>query len=792
MKRVRFAALVVAAAALGAVGVFALWANLSAPGVASSAHSLVVALASRQPAPPAPTSAPTSPLVRLSGSSATTSAPASATLVAKRTRPPVKTGAIVVRFRDNTASSRQFVAANRGRVIQSSSGWLVASLPTPKGSTPDAYRSALTARTDVLSASVDEIGRAQATGYTAPTDWIFAGPVNEDNWWQYAVKAPGAWQLGFGSATPLRASASAVKVAVIDSGIYLGHPEMAHALTGKDEFQSCDGVTGVYTKDMNIAPYDGAYSDAPWHGTAVAGAIDSAVNNTGTVGVGYDVIPVGYKAEGPFMYQGHVYDAGFGTQAIVAAIYDASNDGCKVINMSFGGSGATPQALLDAETYAHSKGVLMVAAAGNDTTSSASWPADDPNVVSVSSVATSSAPGGFALADFSNYGPHVALAAPGQNMVLPYYTPADGYWYRWLDGTSFSAPTVAGAAAYLWRAAPWMSADQVTSLMESSAVDLGAPGRDDQYGHGLLDMTAAYNSLISQYPLLAAAASVSATSAAGSNSITATWSPVGGTSVQYSVKFDGASLGTTSAISLSLDNVALGTHTIAIQPTSTYNWWDSSSAATVTASVTATEPITPTVSLAALATKVVFPATAVPILAVTDARSSQAVVQWSVDGVNWYSTGETWTNSASPAPVTISAPIDRTTYLRLAVTATGWNNGFSNAIRVPYYASVKTPSAVSSIGHRKTFTVAETISSPARVPVSSVTFKFYRQGKAGSRTWVLKKSVRATSSSRSGNATTYRARLSLPTTGAYRIYAAFSGGGLYASATSAARALRVK
>jgi hypothetical protein len=132
-------------------------------------------------------------------------------------------------------------------------------------------------------------------------------------------------------------------------------------------------------------------------------------------------------------------------------------------------------------------------------------------------------------------------------------------------------------------------------------------------------------------------------------------------------------------------------------------------------------------------------------------------------------------------------------YYRLAVIgAPGWTNAFSSAIRIPYYAAVKTPSAVTSIGRGKTFTAAETITAPARVSASSVTFKFYRQAKAGSSTWVLKKSVRATSYSTSGKATTYRARLSLSKTGAYRIYASFSGGGLYASATSAARALRVK
>ncbi|MDR3686749.1 MAG: S8 family serine peptidase [Coriobacteriia bacterium] len=794
MKRLRATALVAAAIALGAAGAFALWANLGAPGVAPAARALVVRLAAQSPASPAPpasTPTPVAPLARPSDTAVATSAPPSATVIATRTRPPVKTGAIVVRFRGNTAASRQFVAANSGRVIQSSSGWLVASLPTPKGTTPDAYRSELGARSDVLSASVDEIGRAQASGYTLPTDWIFAGPVNDENWWQYAVKAPGAWQRGFASATPLRASASAFKVAVIDTGIYLGHPEMANALTGKDEFQSCDAVTGVYTKDMDITPYDGLYSDAPWHGTAVSGAIGAAVNNTGTVGVGYDVIPVGYKVDGPFMYQGHVYDAGFGTEAIVSAIYDASDAGCRVINMSFGGTGATPQALLDAENYAHSKGVLLVAAAGNNTTSSPSWPADDPNVLSVSAVTTSSAPGGYAAASFSNYGPHIALAAPGQNMVLPFYTAADGYWYLWLDGTSFSSPTVAGAAAYLWRAAPWMSADQITSLLESSAVDLGTPGRDDLYGHGMLDMTAAYNSLVSQYPLLSAPGSVSATSAVGSNSITATWSPVGGTSVVYSVKFDGAPVGSTTSTSLSLDNVARGSHTIAIQPTSAYNWWNSSSAATATVSVTTTQPITPTVTLSTPATKVTYPATAVSITGSTDARSSLATVEWSTDGVNWYPTGVAWTNSVSPAPVSISAPITRTAYLRLAVTAAGFSDGFSDAIHIPYYASMKMPSTATSVHHGKTFTVAETISAPSKVSASSVTFKFYRQAKAGSSTYVLKKSVRATSYSTSGAATTYRARLSLPA-GAYRIYAAFTGGGLYASATSAARSVRVK
>src|SRR5664280_2791970 len=108
MRRLRVTALVVAATALAAAGVFVLWATLGAPGVASVARNLVVTVAMAPQSEPAalPTQTPTTPLVPFCETPLTASAPPSATMVAKRTRPPVKTGAIVVRFRDNNAASR--------------------------------------------------------------------------------------------------------------------------------------------------------------------------------------------------------------------------------------------------------------------------------------------------------------------------------------------------------------------------------------------------------------------------------------------------------------------------------------------------------------------------------------------------------------------------------------------------------------------------------------------------------------------------------------------------------------
>jgi hypothetical protein len=807
MRRFRFAVLIVAATAIGAGCAFALWSGLSSSGVESVAREFTVQVAQLPPRPPSPTASPAAapaataaipaPPREPSGLTEPGSGSQASVMVAKRTAPPVKTGSVVVRFDSNDPSAKAFVAEQGGRVIQASEGRLVASLPTPEGSTPEQFQAALAKRSDVLYASADEVGRLQLATYTPPTDsYMDAASPIEYHWWLDAVKAQPAWQTGVGSeATPLRGSATAFKVAVIDTGVYMTHPEMANALVGKDEFQSYSADTDSYTKDLDITPFEsGDPEDAPWHGTATSGAIGAAINDLGTVGVGYNVIPVGYKVEGPVIEHGVVVDWGISTEAAASAIYDATNSGCKVINMSFGGTGTPDPMMLDAESYAHSRGVLLIAAAGNDATSSPVFPASDPYVVSVSAVATANpAATSYTLASFSNFGPKIALAAPGQSMWLPIDVDAEGAWMGRVDGTSFSAPVVAGAAAFLWRAAPALSAEQITALLESSAVDLGTPGRDDLYGHGIIDMDAAYDALIAQYPVLSKPDTMTASAEPGRHSVTATWSPVAGAEVLYSVSLDGASLGTTSSTSFSIPDVAFGNHTVAVQPTSVHNWWNSSSAISADVSVVTTEPVTSTVTLSALAPKVTYPATSLSIKGITNARSSHVVVQSSIDGRTWSATGVAWDNPFVPAPKTVSVTVKRNTYLRLAVTAPGWTNAVSNVIRVPYYAALKTPSAPSSVVHSKTFTAAETISAPTRVSASNVTFKFYRWQKSGSKNaWVLRKAVKATSYSKSGNTTTYRASLSLPKTGSYRIYASFTGGSLYTASKSAARALRVK
>jgi thermitase len=126
---------------------------------------------------------------------------------------------------------------------------------------------------------------------------------------------------------------------------------------------------------------------------------------------------------------------------VVAAIYWAVDHGADVINMSFSTSQDSPQ-LSDAVDYAVQKGVVLVAAAGNDGIATQVWPASYSNVIGVASTNNS-----YVRSLFSNYGtPLVSLAAPGEGDVTVY--PGNHYAQVW--GTSFSTPLVAGGAALLF------------------------------------------------------------------------------------------------------------------------------------------------------------------------------------------------------------------------------------------------------------------------------------------------------------------------------------------------------
>jgi subtilisin family serine protease len=240
---------------------------------------------------------------------------------------------------------------------------------------------------------------------------------------------PKAWEVTQGS--------SGVVVAVIDSGVDAQHVDLRGALVPGHDF-----VNG-----------DADPADDHGHGTAVAGVIAARANSEGGAGVcpRCSLMPI------------KVLDASGtgGDTAIAAGIVWAADHGAKVVNLSLGGPGSSPE-LTNAIGYAVAKGVILVAAAGNSGTTTQFFPAADSRAVSVAATTTSDA-----RYSWSNFGPWVRLAAPGCNIAtLP------GGRYGNFCGTSSATPLVAGLVALELSAHPRATAQEVERALVSAAVPL--------------------------------------------------------------------------------------------------------------------------------------------------------------------------------------------------------------------------------------------------------------------------------------------------------------------------------
>lgn len=162
------------------------------------------------------------------------------------------------------------------------------------------------------------------------------------------------------------------------------------------------------------------------------------------------------------------------SQAILAAV----DGGAQIINISMGGY-ETSTVLTRAIDYATAHGALIVAAAGNDQAAQLTWPAADPRVISVGAV--------DALEQqviFSNSGPELQITAPGYGVQTAWL---NGQRVT-LDGTSVSAPLVAGAIAAVMSQNPGLNATQAWAILQQYANDGGAPGADANFGNGILNL----------------------------------------------------------------------------------------------------------------------------------------------------------------------------------------------------------------------------------------------------------------------------------------------------------------
>ena len=222
---------------------------------------------------------------------------------------------------------------------------------------------------------------------------------------------------------------------------------------------------------LGLAPGRG---ESDGHGTAVAALAAGLLPDAGGVSPGANLLSIRVTdASG-------VSDLFTISQAIVAAV-DA---GARIVNVSLGGHATGP--VLDAAIgYATQRGALIVAAAGNDQAAQLTWPAADPRVVSVGAIDRAEQ-----QVSFSNSGAHLSLAAPGYGVQTAWL---DGQRVT-VDGTSASAPIVAGAIAAVMSQNPALTPRQAADLLARTANDGGAPGTDAAFGHGILNLATALNS----------------------------------------------------------------------------------------------------------------------------------------------------------------------------------------------------------------------------------------------------------------------------------------------------------
>jgi thermitase len=268
-------------------------------------------------------------------------------------------------------------------------------------------------------------------------------------------------------------------IAINDSGVDCTHPDLNEKV--------------VVLRGSDIIGEDNDPSDELWHGTHVAGIAAAETNNTeGIAGVAFatsiKIMPV------------RIFDANGSTniETICNGLAFAANNGAKVINMSYGGTRKS-KAEADAVKYAWNKGAVLVAAAGNygQYINAATWknyPAAYPEVIAVSATDDYDF-----LAYYSSYGGWLSVAAPGGDMILweysgiistyPTYLTPSGYLpYAWAIGTSMAAPHVSGLAALLFAQNPDRSNQEVRTIIENTADDLGADGFDSLYGYGRINV----------------------------------------------------------------------------------------------------------------------------------------------------------------------------------------------------------------------------------------------------------------------------------------------------------------
>lgn len=308
-----------------------------------------------------------------------------------------------------------------------------------------------------------------------------AGPVE---WNLTAVHAPELWALGY--------TGQGVVVASMDGGVDPNHPDLAGKWRG--------GTNSWYDPNgEHVAPFD-----KDGHGTATMSVMVGGSAGGSAIGMAPDARWIAVKIfndTGTAFYS--TIHAGF-QWLLDPDDNPDTDDAPDVVNNSWGLEGI---GVCDPEFQANvqalkAAGIAVVFAAGNTgpAANTSESPANYPESFAVGAVDHN-----LNIASFSGRGPSACggtiypeLAAPGVHIRTADLTFGGSFpaSYAVYDGTSFSSPHVAGAMALLLNAFPALSVPELETVLSSSATDLGAAGQDNNYGHGLLNVFAAYKALL--------------------------------------------------------------------------------------------------------------------------------------------------------------------------------------------------------------------------------------------------------------------------------------------------------
>lgn len=309
--------------------------------------------------------------------------------------------------------------------------------------------------------------------------------INSNQWYLDKIDAPEAWDITQGDTN--------VTIAVVDNAVRITHNDLTdniwvNSAETENGFDSdlngyTDDITGFDVADSDNDPNPpssftgGAFS----HGSHCAGtASGSTDNSTGIAGVGFNCRIIGVKctpdnsngATLPYAYEGLKYGIDIGAD---------------IISMSWGGrvTSFTGEALIN---NAALNGIIMIAAAGNDDEENALSPASNPNVMAVGATDPNDE-----KASFSNYGPDIALMAPGKSIYNLFGGNDADYGYS--DGTSMACPIVGGAAGLLKSHFPNATVEEIKSALKNGCdyIDDVNPGYEGKLGSGRLNL---YNSFL--------------------------------------------------------------------------------------------------------------------------------------------------------------------------------------------------------------------------------------------------------------------------------------------------------